>query len=347
MLETASSERVRRFSVGRVLLLTITGVCLYLLAPSIVEVFAAWDRLGEFHPVVVLGIIACEALSFLCVWILQRIALRTKDWFRVVTTQLAGNAFSRVTPGGGATGTAIQARMLADGGFGLTTAAYGLTVQSMMITGAVVALPVFSIPAIAAGLDVPGGLREAAWIGLAVFVVMAGVGALMLVSRRPVEALARVITWVGRHIRPSAPPIEGLGARLLAERDEIRATMGSRWPTAVGAAIGRWGFEYVALLLALYAIDARPDPALVLLAFAAGSALSLIPFTPGGLGFVEAGLAGSLGLAGIDIGDAVLVTLVFRLVSFWLPMPIGLGAALVYRRRYPRRPTAPKGRVPS
>jgi len=34
---------------------------------------------------------------------------------------------------------------------------------------------------------------------------------------------------------------------------------------------------------------------------------------------------------------AVLATLVFRLVSFWLPLPIGVGAGVLFRRRYPAR----------
>ena len=33
----------------------------------------------------------------------------------------------------------------------------------------------------------------------------------------------------------------------------------------------------------------------------------------------------------------MLATLVFRLVSFWLPMPVGAVAGIVFRRRYPRR----------
>src|SRR4029453_4026426 len=48
---------------------------------------------------------------------------------------------------------------------------------------------------------------------------------------------------------------------------------------------GRWGFEYFALLVTLYAIGASPDPWLVLIAFTVASVLTMIPFTPGGLGF--------------------------------------------------------------
>jgi len=62
----------------------------------------------------------------------------------------------------------------------------------------------------------------------------------------------------------------------------------------------------------------------------------MIPITPGGLGFVEAGLIGTLGLAGIGADQALLATLVYRLASYWLPMPAGAVAYLLHKRRYGR-----------
>lgn len=325
-----------RFPVGRTVLLLLTGLCLYLFAPSIAEVFAAWDRLGQFHPLWLAALLACEILSFACVWVLQMIALRTEHVFAVATTQLAGNAFNRVTPGGGATGTALQVRMLGDVGFDTTQAAYALTAQSLLITAVVVAFPLFALPAVIAGTQVPGGLVEAAWIGAAVFVVMVVAGTLLLATRRPVCTIGGWIERVANVVRRGRPPIRDLGERMLRERDQIRTAMGSRWLEAVLAAIGRWGFEYLALLLALYAISARPDPWLVLFAFVAASALGMLPFTPGGLGFVEAGMTATLSLAGIHPEEAALATLVFRLFSFWLPLPVGIVAGFVFRRRHPR-----------
>ena len=330
-------DRRRRWTVGRIVLLAVTALCLYVLAPSIAEVFEAWDRLGEVHPGAILLVLACEVASFACVWLLQAIALRTGDWFSVITTQLAGNAFNRITPGGGATGTALQARMLADAGFDTTKAATALTVQSVLVTAAVVAMPVFALPAIVAGTSVPAGLGHAVWIGFAVFGVMLVVGALFLGTRRPVVFLGETIDAVRNRFHRDGPVRGGLGHRLVAERDEVRETLGSRWPEALGAAVGRWAFEYLALLVTLYVIGADPDPWLVLFAFVGASVLGLLPFTPGGLGFVEAGLTATLALAGIEATAAVLATLVYRLVSFWLPLPIGFVASVMYRRRHPRQ----------
>ena len=55
--------------------------------------------------------------------------------------------------------------------------------------------------------------------------------------------------------------------------------------------------------------------------------LAQIPFTPGGLGFVEAGLTGMLALAGVSAQDALVATFAYRLFSYWLMMPVGLGRA--------------------
>ena len=324
---------------GRIVLLVVTGVCLYIFAPSIAEVFQAWDRLGEVHPLAVSAVVLCETASLACVWELQRISLRTTQWFSVVTTQLAGNAFNRITPGGGATGTALQARMLADAGFTASRAATALTVQSLLVTGAVAVMPILSLPAIViAGIDVPGGLADGAWFGAGLFLTMLAIGGLLLGSRRVACRLGQVIESIANKF-PRDTPLKGLGERILKERDEIRQTMGEQWPAALGAAVGRWAFEYFALLITLYAIGAAPEPWLVLLAFVFASVLTMIPFTPGGLGFVEAGLTGALALAGISAQEAVLATLVFRLVSFWLPLPIGAVAGYVYRRRYPSKRT--------
>jgi hypothetical protein len=77
-----------------------------------------------------------------------------------------------------------------------------------------------------------------------------------------------------------------------------------------------------------------PRPSLVLLAYAAAGVIALVPLTPGGLGIVEASLSGLLVLAGVRAGSAVLATLGYRLISFWLPLVAGPLVYVLYRRRY-------------
>ena len=108
----------------------------------------------------------------------------------------------------------------------------------------------------------------------------------------------------------------------------MREVLGERWWQALLLASGRWVLDYLTLLAALTAVDAIPRPSTVLLAFCAAQFLGTLPLTPGGLGFVEAGLTGTLALAGVPAGAAVVATLAYRLVSFWLPIPAGASAAI-------------------
>ena len=280
----------------------MSGVCLYLLAPRIAEVFAAWDKLGRVHPVWMVPAMLCTLGSFACIWFVQAMALGTRDWFSVIMTELTGNVFNRITPGGGATGTALQATMLTAAGFDGTLAGTALAVQSALGTAALVALPVFSIPFILAGTQIPPGLLPAIWIGIPVFVMMSAFGIAVFVVDGPLCRLGRAVSVVQRALRRDHDNLRDLGDRLLRSRDAIYASIAPRWRRAVAVSVLRWLCEYGVLVSALYGLGVRPDPALVLLAFTTASVLGLLPFTPGGLGFVEAGLTATLNLAGVPVG---------------------------------------------
>jgi uncharacterized protein (TIRG00374 family) len=99
--------------------------------------------------------------------------------------------------------------------------------------------------------------------------------------------------------------------------------------------------DYAALVAALYAVGGRARPSEVLLAYVVAMALAIVPITPGGLGFVEAGLTTLLVLVGISTDQAVVGTLLYRLVSFWLPIPVGGLAWAVWRFRHRDRDAPP------
>ncbi|PWU19418.1 MAG: hypothetical protein C5B48_13590 [Candidatus Rokuibacteriota bacterium] len=120
----------------------------------------------------------------------------------------------------------------------------------------------------------------------------------------------------------------------------MRATLGDRWRGAVAAAAASTGLDLAALLASLRAVGADPRPSLVVLAYTTASLLALVPFTPGGLGFVEAGLVGALMLAGVSGGDALTATLLYRIVAYWLPLPAGAIAYAVFMRTF-RTASAP------
>jgi uncharacterized protein (TIRG00374 family) len=328
----------RRKLLRRAVWLAITAVSLYLVFPSVLEVFGSWRNLTRFGFGWLAAMAVLQVAMLACLWALQRLALRAREWFAVITAQLAGNALSKVAPGGGAVGAALQYRMLVQSGLRPGTVAAGLTAVNLMVFAAVLVLPVFAIPAIVRGAA-DRNLVEATVIGIVVFLALFALGALCVVFDGPLVWIGRLVQQVRNRLRrKGTAPLTGLPSRLLRERDRILATLGPRWKRALAATVGRWAFDYATLLAALAAVGSHPRPSLVLLAFCAGQVLSQIPVTPGGLGFVEAGLTATLRLAGVAAGDAVLATFAYRLFSYWLPMPAGLAAYLVNRRRYPATP---------
>jgi uncharacterized protein (TIRG00374 family) len=328
-------QRVRPF-----LLLLVGGLALYVLLPSLLSVFGSWRSLSHLDWPFAALVLVAEVASYVCLWELDRIALGTRAWFPVIAAQLTGNAVGRILPGGGATATAVSASMLGRAGIDTGEAAAAFGTSTLLQLATTFALPVLALPAIAAGAPINRGLETAAYLGAAVFVLLLAAGAAVLTTDRPLELAGRAAQWVLNHTVRRRDPIDDLPAQLLEIRNFIRTTLGDRWRGALLAAVGNTGFDYLALLAALRAVGADPRPSLVLLAYTAAEVLALIPATPGGLGFVEAGLVGTLGLAGVSAADALAATLLYRVVAFWLPLPAGGIAYLLFRRRYGRRASA-------
>jgi uncharacterized protein (TIRG00374 family) len=319
----------------RAVLLGATGISLYLLAPGLIELFSSWDQLRDLKPQWMAVALVFEVMSYVSLWEVQRIGLRTSSWFAVGTSQLVGSAMGSLIPGGGATATAFSYKLLIQAGVDARTAPAGMTASFIATTSAIFAFPVLAVPAIIGGVAAPSGLVQTAYLGVIAFVFVAAAGTAALFWNAPLLAVGRAIRWAVSRTR-FGPKTTHLPERLLHQRDAVRDAFGDRWLFGVTAAVGKAGFDYLALVCCLAAVGARPNPSLVLLAYAGGALLGMIPLTPGGLGFVETGLTGFLVLAGVGGQAAVVATLAYRLVSFWLPLPFGGVAMLLHRRRYGR-----------
>jgi uncharacterized protein (TIRG00374 family) len=333
-LESTPSWPVRRI-VRTVFWLSLTGVSLYLVAPSLIDVFGSADDLDKLAPAWLAAMAVLQAATLACLWALQRLALHGPPWSPVILSQLAGNALSKIAPGGGAMGAALQYRMLVQSGVPKTSVATALTAANLLAFAVVLALPVLAIPAFIRG-GVSRDLLEVAIIGLVVFFVLSAVGTLLIATDGPLAWVGRVIQRARNALRRKSEPLRELPQRLIRERDRIVGVVGPRWKRALVQAVGRWAFDYATLLAALAAVGSHARPSLVLLAFCGAQVLAQIPVTPGGLGFVEAGLTAMLTLAGVSAGSAVLATFAYRLFSYWLPLPVGLAAYGWHARRLTR-----------
>jgi uncharacterized protein (TIRG00374 family) len=325
----------RYWSPWRVVFLLFSLFTFYLLLPKVLDVLDRWTELQTISWPWFVVMLGFEIGSYTCMWWLIRVALPQADWFTAATSQMAGAAVTKAVPGGAAIGAALQFRMLAASGVRMGTAGSTMAATSIVSTGTLFALPFVALILAFFGAPIPQGLVLVAWAGGILFLLLVGLGVVAVNTDRPLEVVGawieKVVTFIsgktGRPIRFSV-------VRMLAERDRVKTALGARWGQALLASSGNWLLDYLALVAALQALDARPRMSVVLLAYGAAAVLGMIPLTPGGLGFVEAGLVGALTLAGVPAGDALLATLAYRLVSYWLPLPAGLSAYVAFRVRY-------------
>jgi uncharacterized membrane protein YbhN (UPF0104 family) len=111
--------------------------------------------------------------------------------------------------------------------------------------------------------------------------------------------------------------------------------LGPRWHWLTAATLVSHLSLFLVLLLALRHVgvaDSQVSWVEALAAFALVRLLAAVPITPGGLGVVELGLATALVLAGGDRAEVVAAVLVFRVLTFLLPIPIGAVTYWLWRR---------------
>ena len=332
--------------IVRALMVGAAGVAFYIVLPSVTKVIGSWPRLSSLRPMWMLGALGAELASFGCAFGLQRLFLRTQDWFAVVCAGTVGNAVTDVLPAGDAFGAGAQFEMLKQAGVGADRAAGGLTAASMLGIGALLALPLFTLPAVLGGSGVSPGLQRAALVGLVAFVVFAACGLIVLATDKPLALFGRIVQLLWNVVARRHEQVHGLDRRLLDERDAIRTALGQKWRQAVLLTTGRLGLDYLTLLFALHATGSDSRPSLVLLAYAVTGILALFPLTPGGLGIVEAGLSSLLILIGVKPANALVATLAYRLCSYWLPLLAGPFAYFLFRHRYSSTPAEDDGTAP-
>ena len=89
----------------------------------------------------------------------------------------------------------------------------------------------------------------------------------------------------------------------------------------------------LALIAALRSVGAHPAILAAAVVFLAGNAVGSATPTPGGIGGVEAVMAAGLTAIGIPAHQAIPAVLLFRMVTFWLPIPVGWVCFQVLQRR--------------
>src|SRR6185436_4996617 len=103
-------------------------------------------------------------------------------------------------------------------------------------------------------------------------------------------------------------------------------------PVKLAQGIGGALLLSLSYILCVAAFGRSVPIASIAVVYLTGSAIGSILPTPGGLGGVEAALTAGLTAAGLPGAVAVSAVLLFRLITFWLPVPFGW-AAMSYLER--------------
>jgi len=106
----------------------------------------------------------------------------------------------------------------------------------------------------------------------------------------------------------------------------------SRGGLAVLGAVGYWAASIGVLWASFHAMGVQVPLAVVVQGFFLGMVANLFPLAPAGVGAVDAGMIGAFVLFGLPQDTIFPAILIFRLVAFWMPIPLGVVAFFQLRK---------------
>jgi uncharacterized membrane protein YbhN (UPF0104 family) len=236
------------------------------------------------------------------------------SFVRTVLAQLAGSFVTLVTPAA-VGGVALNIRYLQRRKVPPAVAAASVAVSQ--VVAFVLHILLLVMFAALAGTSGGKSIRPPTWV----YFVLAGL---------VVIALVVLAIPAGRRLLRArlAPTFSQVAPRLLEVAQQPR-----KLAEGVGGALLLTLAYITCLDVCVRALGGSAPFASVAVVYLTGSALGSIVPTPGGLGAVEAALTAGLRAAGIAGGVAVSAVLLFRLLTFWLPVPAGWGALKYLERQ--------------
>jgi uncharacterized membrane protein YbhN (UPF0104 family) len=304
-------ERIR----PRTLVTLIAAVAaVYLLAGQLASVdLRTLFRSADWRwSIVALGL---SALTYLgAAWSLSGFVLERLRLARTCLVQVAGSFVTLVTPAA-VGGVALNVRYLRRSG--VSAADSAASVGASQVVTFVLHLSLLVVFAAISGTADEHSLQPPHWV---FFVI----GGLVIV------ALAIVAVPPGRRLLRAriAPMLGQVIPRLLDVAQQ---------PVKLAEGIGGTLLLTIGYILCLdasvKALGGSVALASVAVVYLTGSAVGSIVPTPGGLGAVEAALSAGLTAAGLHGATAVSAVLLFRILTFWLPVPVGWGALSYLQRK--------------
>lgn len=305
--------------------------------PQLAGTGEAISLISDLDPLLLVVGVVAEMGSLVCVAHLIRSLLtdsnRPSLW-AVQRIVLAARGASRVVPGGAAVGGVVSYRLLRR--VGVPTAEAGFSVGAQGLESAAVLIMLLFVALL---VSIPlSGLSAAYLVSvlLGLFVLLGLAGLIVGITRgeeRAVQTARRLANAI-RVVNPDT--MEGALRTLASQLSQLTADPRTLARHAAWSA-AYWLLDAAALyvFLGAYGHWGRVDG--LIIAFALANIAATIPITPGGLGVMEITLVATLVGFGTPPGVALLGVVSWRLVNFWLPIPIGAASYLSLRIGGPDR----------
>jgi uncharacterized protein (TIRG00374 family) len=322
---------------GRIALSLGVVVAVFAFAlPQIADYSDAWALVqgmssGEIAVLVVVGL--ANLLSYSALWVAALPGLR---WRHAVMVEEASTAVSNTVPVGFAFGVGTIAAMFTSLGHAPGAIARAIATTGVWNNLVKLAAPVLALLALAVGGEATGGLAPMAVVGVAV--LTAAVALLVLAVHS-----AAVARWLGRSAQRLATPVlrslkhdphdwADRADRFRADSEEL---VRRRWVQLSLAAVISHGLLFLVLLACLRfvgGVGADVSWPAVLAVFAITRLVTIVPITPGAVGVAELSYVAGLAAVGVPAAAAAGAVLVFRFLTWFLPIPVGAACWLLWRR---------------
>jgi uncharacterized protein (TIRG00374 family) len=247
---------------------------------------------------------------------------------KIFRIDLAGLAVSHVLPGGSAGSAGLGYRLLTTNGVSGTEAGFAMATQGL---GSAVVLNILLWFSLVISIPIAGFHPIYVVVALVGMLALLVVGALVYSLTHGEAGAVRFLRSIGRRIPRLGPDrlerlVHQLGSSLralAADRDVLRRAV--RW------AVLNWLLDAASLWSFVAAFHTYVDPFELFAAYGISNVLAVIPLTPGGLGVIDASAPALLVSFGLQRNPATLAVLAWRLVNFWLPIPVGAAAYVSLR----------------
>lgn len=306
--------------------------------PLIADYGDVFDTIRAMTGLEIGSLVAVGMWNLITYWFVLIAALPGLRLREAAVVNQASTAVSNTMPGGGVIGVGVSIAMLTSWGFTIGSIGRSAVVTGIWNNFVKLGMPVLAL----ALLALEGGLTPtrvtAAAVGIGVLIGAVVVFALLLRSDRLARAIGRfvgnIVNWARTLVHKD--PIEGWDERSSRFRSDTIGLLRHRWLWLTVATLLSHISLYLVLLVALRHVGVSEDELswiTVLAAFAFVRLISALPLTPGGVGVVELGYAAvlTIGLDDVTSAQVVAAILVFRAVTYLLPIPLGLISYVVWR----------------